>query len=97
MIRFFLLTFVPLLAPFAVWYIWQVFGKPPQIDPATGDQVPPNFENAPRGKLWTIGIVLAALTVGGFLTIQHLWSEKPYTPIDVNKFEKPIMHGTGKP
>lgn len=97
MIRLFLLAFLSLFAPFAAWYVWQVFGKKPTIDPQTGDQVPPDFEKAPRGKLWAIGAVLSVLTVGGFLLFQQLYTEAPYKPIDVNKFEKPSMHGTGEP
>ena len=39
MIRLLLLTFIPLLLPFAAWFVWRVFSGTPKIDPQTGDQI----------------------------------------------------------
>lgn len=88
MIRLLLLTILPLIAPYVVWYVWQVFCRKPVIDPATGEQVPPDFEKAPRGKLLAAGLVLMALTVGGFLVAHRLIAEDPYVPMTVDEFEK---------
>lgn len=88
MIRLFVLAIASLLAPFVAWFVWQVFGHKPVIDPATGDQVPPDFQKAPRRALMTAGVVLAVLVVGGFLLAQQLITDKPYRPINVDKYEK---------
>jgi hypothetical protein len=88
MIRLLLLTFIPLIVPFAVWFIWRVFSGTPQIDPQTGDQVPPDFEKAPRGKLFAAGVVLMIGTMGGFLLAHHYIADEPYKQINVDEFEK---------
>lgn len=86
MIRLLLMTILPLIAPYVAWYLWQVFCRKPVIDPATGDQVPPDFEKAPRGKLLVAGLALTALTVGGFLLAHRLIAKDPYVPLTVEEF-----------
>ena len=83
MIRFLLLIFLPLAAPFIAWYLWRVFGVAPQIDPATGDQVPPDFADAPVRALAVTGVVLMVLIVGGFLLAGRIMSQDPYHAIGV--------------
>ena len=55
MIRLLLLTIIPLILPFAIWYVWNVFGERPKLDPATGEQLPPKFKSAPIKMLAAIG------------------------------------------
>ncbi len=81
MIRFLLLIILPMAAPFAAWWLWRVFGRPPEIDPATGDQVPPDFEKAPLRGLFIAGALLTAVTVGIFLIAHQKSAEHPYQPI----------------
>ena len=90
MIRLLLLTFIPLFVPFAVWFIWRVFSGTPVIDAQTGDQVPPDIQKAPRGKLLAAGFVLMIVTVGSFLLFQHHFVDEPYKGIDVNEVERQI-------
>ncbi len=90
MIRLLLLTFVPFLLPFAAWFVWRVFAGKPVIDPQTGDQVPPDFQKAPRGKLLIVGFGLMVVTVGTFLLFQHRFADEPYKGIDVNEVERQI-------
>jgi hypothetical protein len=90
MIRLLLLTFIPLLLPFIGWFIWRVFSGTPVIDTQTGDQVPPDIEKAPRGKLLAAGFVLMIVTVGTFLLFQHRFADEPYKGIDVNEVERQL-------
>tara|TARA_R110000868_G_scaffold36962_7_gene130770 strand:+ start:38594 stop:38905 length:312 start_codon:yes stop_codon:yes gene_type:complete len=90
MIRLLLLTFIPLLLPFAAWFVWRVFSGTPKIDPQTGDQIPPDLKKAPRGKLWAAGFVLMFVTVGTFLLFQHRFADEPYKGIDVNEVERKL-------
>ncbi|CAN0572800.1 unnamed protein product [Laminaria digitata] len=90
MIRLLLLTFVPLLLPFVGWFIWRVFSGTPKLDPQTGDQVAPDFEKAPRGKLLAIGFGLMIVTVGTFLLFQHRFSDEPYQGIDAKEIERQL-------
>ena len=85
MIRFLLLTIIPLVLPFVGWFVWKVFKGQPRVDPQTGDQIVPDLERAPRGKLLIAGIVLMLLTLGTFLLIHDRKANKPYQPIDVDK------------
>ncbi len=84
MIRFLLLTIIPLVLPFVGWFVWKVFKGQPRVDPQTGDQIVPDLERAPRGKLLIAGIVLMLLTLGTFLLIHDRTANKPYQPIDVD-------------
>lgn len=88
MIRFLLLIFLPLAAPFLAWYLWRVFGVPPQIDPETGDQVPPDFANSPIRALVIAGVILMVLTVGGFLVAHRIIAQDPYHAIGVGGSEE---------
>ncbi|MEC7489993.1 MAG: hypothetical protein VYA17_10440 [Pseudomonadota bacterium] len=88
MIRFLLLTLIPLIVPFAAWYIWKVFSGTPRIDPTTGDQAPPNLEIAPHGKLLGAGFLLMILTVGIFLFVHDQFAETPYKALDVDRVEE---------
>lgn len=88
MIRFLLLIILPLAAPFVAWYLWRVFGKPPTIDPVTGDQIPPDIEKAPIKALVLTALGLLALTVGGFLLAHDRFSDDPYIPIGIIEFER---------
>lgn len=90
MIRLLLLTIIPLLLPFVGWFIWRVFSGTPKIDPQTGDQVPPDFEKAPRGKLLAIGFGLMVVTVGAFLLFHQRFAEEPYKGIDAKKIERQL-------
>jgi len=90
MIRLLLLTFIPLLLPFVGWFVWRVFSGQPKIDPQTGDQVPPDFEKAPRGKLLAIGFGLMVVTVGTFLLFQHKFASEPYQGIDAKEIERQL-------
>jgi len=90
MIRLLLLTFIPLLLPFVAWFIWRVFRGTPVIDAQTGDQVPPDFQKAPRGKLLAAGFVLMFVTVGTFLLFQHHFADEPYKGIDVDEVERKL-------
>lgn len=90
MIRLLLLTFIPLLLPFVAWFVWRVFSGKPVIDPQTGDQVPPDLQKAPRGKLLAAGFVLMIVTVGSFLLFHQRFSEEPYKGIDVNEVERKL-------
>jgi len=85
MTRFLLLTIIPLVLPFVGWFVWKVFKGQPRVDPQTGDQVVPDLERAPRGKLLIAGIVLMVLTLATFLMIHDRKANKPYQPIDVDK------------
>ena len=84
MIRFLLLTIIPLVLPFVGWFVWKVFKGQPRVDPQTGDQIVPDLERAPRGKLLIAGIILMVLTLGTFLLIHDRKANKPYQPIDVD-------------
>lgn len=88
MIRFLLLIFLPLAAPFIAWYLWRVFGVAPQIDPDTGDQVAPDFADSPIRALAIAGAVLTVLTVGGFLLAHRIISQDPYHAIGVGGSEE---------
>ena len=88
MIRLLLLTFIPLLLPFVAWFVWRVFSGAAKIDPRTGDQVPPDFEKAPRGKLLAMGFGLMVMTVGAFLLFQHQYADEPYKGIDAKAIER---------
>lgn len=88
MIRLLLLTFIPLLLPFVIWFVWRVFSGTPQIDPQTGDQVPPDIQKAPRGKLLAAGIALMIVTVGTFLLFHHHFAAEPYKGIDAKEIER---------
>lgn len=90
MIRLLLLTFIPLLLPFVAWFIWRVFSGTPVIDPQTGDQVPPDIQKAPRGKLLAAGFALMIVTVGAFLLFHHRFAAEPYKGIDVNEVERQL-------
>lgn len=90
MIRLILLTFIPLLLPFVGWFVWRVFSGKPKIDPRSGDQVVPDFEKAPRGKLLAIGFGLMVVTVGAFLLFQHQFVDEPYTGIDAKEVEQQL-------
>lgn len=90
MIRLLLLTIIPLLLPFVGWFIWRVFSGTPKIDPQTGDQVPPDFEKAPRGKLLAIGFGLMVVTVGAFLLFHQRFAEEPYKGIDAKEIERQL-------
>lgn len=90
MIRLLLLTFIPLLLPFVGWFVWRVFSGKPKIDPQSGDQVVPDFEKAPRGKLLAIGFGLMVVTVGAFLLFQHQFVDEPYTGIDAKEVEQQL-------
>jgi len=70
MIRLFLIIMLPLILPFGVWYLWKVFGEPAELDPRTGDQIPPDFGNAPLGRLAIVGVVLMLLTLGVFILVR---------------------------
>ena len=85
MIRFLLLTIIPLFLPFVGWFVWKVFKGQPRVDQQTGDQVVPDLERAPRGKLLIAGIILMVLTLGTFLLIHDRKANKPYQPIDVDE------------
>jgi hypothetical protein len=89
MIRFLLLIFLPMAVPFGAWWLWRVFARPPQIDPATGDQVPPDFDKAPLRGLFLVGALLTALTVGVFLIAHQESSEHPYQPIGTLEAPRP--------
>lgn len=93
MIRLLLLTIIPLLLPFAAWYVWNVFGEKPKLDPATGEQEPPELKTAPLKMLSIVGVVLSALTLGGFLLFHDQTADKPYTPINVDDAEKKLDRG----
>ena len=93
MIRLLLLTVIPLILPFAVWYIWKVFAERPRIDPASGEQTPPDIKKAPRIKLVATGVVLMLLTLGGFLLFHDKTADKPYAPINVDEAEKKLDRG----
>ena len=90
MIRLILLTFIPLLLPFVGWFVWRVFSGKPKIEPQSGDQVVPDFEKAPRGKLLAIGFGLMVVTVGAFLLFQHQFVDEPYTGIDAKEVEQQL-------
>jgi hypothetical protein len=90
MIRLLLLTFIPLLLPFVGWFVWRVFSGQPKIDPQTGDQVPPDFEAAPRGKLLAVGFGLMVVTVGTFLLFQDRFADEPYEGIDAKQIERQL-------
>jgi len=90
MIRLILLTFIPLLLPFVGWFVWRVFSGKPKIDPQSGDQVVPDFEKAPRGKLLAIGFGLMVVTVGAFLLFQHQFVDEPYTGINAKEVEQQL-------
>tara|TARA_R110000787_G_scaffold47627_1_gene115151 strand:+ start:645 stop:938 length:294 start_codon:yes stop_codon:yes gene_type:complete len=97
MIRLLLLIFLPLLTPFVVWYLWQVFGKKPLLDPVTGEQVPPEVEKAPLAKLGIAGALLMALTVGMFLLFHERFSSEPYQPISVDEYERQQKRDATRP
>ena len=85
MIRFLLLTIIPLFLPFVGWFVWKVFKGQPSVDQQTGDQVVPDLARAPRGKLLIAGIILMVMTLGTFLLIHDRKANKPYQAIDVDK------------
>ena len=93
MIRLLLLTIIPLILPFAIWYVWNVFGERPKLDPATGEQLPPKFKSAPIKMLAAIGVFLSVLTLCGFLLFHEQTTEKPYTPITIDKAWKELDRG----
>ena len=87
MIRLLLLVVLPLIAPYAAWYLWRIFVAPPRIDPATGDQLPPDFDEAPKGRLLFAAVLLMIAVIGTFLLVHDAFKEDPYRPIDVEKHE----------
>lgn len=93
MIRLLLLTFVPLILPFAVWYLWNVFGKKPQLDPSTGEQEPPEITSAPLKMLTFVGVLLSLLTLGGFLLFHDQTVTAPYSPINVDDAARGLERG----
>ena len=93
MIRLLLLTVVPLILPFAVWYLWNVFGKKPQIDPSNGEQEPPEITSAPLKMLSLAGVLLSLLTLGGFLFFHDQTVSAPYSPINVDDAAKGLDRG----
>ena len=93
MIRLLLLTIIPLILPFAIWYVWNVFGERPKLDPATGEQLPPKLKSAPIKMLAAIGVFLSVLTLCGFLLFHEQTTEKPYTPINIDEAEKELDRG----
>ena len=93
MIRLLLLTVVPLILPFAVWYLWNVFGKKPQIDPSNGEQEPPEITSAPLKMLALVGVLLSLLTLGGFLFFHDQTVSAPYSPINVDDAAKGLDRG----
>ena len=88
MIRFLLLTLIPLVVPFVAWYLWKVFSGRPRVDPRTGDQEHPNLGTAPLGKLLIGGVLLMILTLGIFLLVHDEFTRTPYKAIDLDKFEQ---------
>ena len=88
MIRYLLLTIIPLVVPFVAWYLWKVFSGRPRVDPNTGDQDPPNLGTAPFGKLLIGGVLLMILTLGIFLFVHDEFTRTPYKAIDLDKFEQ---------
>lgn len=94
MIRLLLLVVLPFIAPFVGWYLWQVFGRTPRIEPATGDQVPPDMGKAPLRNLGIAGLVLMGLSVGGFLAFHKHFASDPYRPISVDEYEERRKGGT---
>ena len=93
MIRLLLLTVVPLILPFAVWYLWNVFGKKPQLDPSNGEQEPPEITSAPLKMLSLAGVLLSLLTLGGFLFFHDQTVSAPYSPINVDDAAKGLDRG----
>lgn len=93
MIRLLLLTIIPLVLPFVVWFVWNVFAEKPKLDAATGEQIPPELKTAPLKMLGIIGVLLSALTLGGFLLFHDKTADKPYTPINVDEAEKKLDKG----
>ena len=87
MIRLLLLAVLPLIAPYAAWYLWRIFVARPRIDPATGDQLPPDFDEAPKGRLLLAAVLLMIAVVGTFLLVHDRFKDAPYLPIDVEKHE----------
>lgn len=94
MIRLVVLVVLPLAAPYAAWYLWRIFVAAPRLDPATGDQLPPEFDRAPKGRLLAASFVLMALVIGGFLLAHDHFDEDPYRPIDVNEHERRSAAGS---
>lgn len=88
MISLLLMTILPLLAPYAAWYLWQIFVAAPRIDPATGDQLPPDFSNAPKGKLLLAAVGSMILVIGIFLAVHDQFADEPYAPISVEEGER---------
>ena len=93
MIRFLLLTIVPLFLPFAVWYVWKVFVERPKLDAATGEQSPPELNIASIKALAIIGVLLSLITVCGFLLSHDEAFEKPYAPINMKEAEEELNRG----
>ncbi|MEE2997627.1 MAG: hypothetical protein VX700_10860 [Pseudomonadota bacterium] len=93
MIRLLLLTIIPLILPFAFWYLWSVFGEKPKLDPATGEQDLPKLKSAPLKMLVIIGIFFSLLTLCGFLLFHDQTSDNPYNPINVDDAEKTLDRG----
>ena len=87
MIRLLLLVVLPLIAPYAAWYLWRIFVAAPRIDPATGDQLPPDFDEAPKGRLLLAAVLLMMAVIGTFLLAHDMFKEDPYRPIDVETHE----------
>ena len=88
MVRLLLLTVLPLIFPFAVWYVWRVFLGEPNIDGKSGEEILPDFGSAPRGRLLIIGLLLMTLTLGSFMAAQQYFVGSPYKPLDMDKFEE---------
>lgn len=97
MIRLLLLIVLPFVAPFVIWYLWQVFGRTPKIEPATGDQEAPDIGKAPLRNLGIAGLVLMALSVGGFLAFHKHFASDPYKPISVDEYEERQKRGADNP
>lgn len=87
MIRLLLLAALPFAAPYVGWYLWRIFLSPPRIDPATGDQLPPDFGEAPRGRLLAAAVASMIAVVGGFLLVHDHFKDDPYLPVGVEEIE----------
>lgn len=88
MIRIALLAVLPFAAPYVGWYLWKIFIARPRLDPATGDQLPPDFEKAPRGRLLAAGVVCMVVVIGGFLLVHDRFKEDPYRPAEIEEIER---------
>ncbi len=88
MIKFATLVILPLITPYITWYLWRIFVAKPKVDPVTGDQLIPEFDRAPKGRLLLASFILLILVIGGFLLIHDRFKEEPYRPIDVKEYER---------